>query len=172
MRLALTPHPETPCEAISAIEVVCERASRLLYRATGDIRRLVLPTAAASARADELWRTTCFEAFMRPGGGEGYLEFNFAPSGEWAAYRFAGYRIGMTPLAIAPPRIALTATDAALELSVALDPPLAGPARLALSAVIEEAGGRRSYWALAHPPGKPDFHHPAGFVCEIAPESR
>jgi hypothetical protein len=25
--------------------------------------------------------------------------------------------------------------------------------------VIEETNGRKSYWALAHPPGKPDFHH-------------
>src|SRR3546814_3736372 len=33
-------------------------------------------------------------------------------------------------------------------------------AKLALSAVIEELDGTKSYWALAHPPGKPDFHHP------------
>jgi len=36
--------------------------------------------------------------------------------------------------------------------------------RLAVSAVIEELDGRISYWALAHPPGKPDFHHADGFV--------
>ena len=28
--------------------------------------------------------------------------------------------------------------------------------RLGLSAVIEETNGRKSYWALAHPPGKPE----------------
>jgi hypothetical protein len=41
------------------------------------------------------------------------------------------------------------------------------PARLGLSAVIEEANGRKSYWALAHPPGKPDFHHSDCFVLEL-----
>jgi hypothetical protein len=39
--------------------------------------------------------------------------------------------------------------------------------RLAVSAVIEESDGRISYWALAHPPGKPDFHHADGFVVAL-----
>jgi hypothetical protein len=37
--------------------------------------------------------------------------------------------------------------------------------------VLEEDGGALSgalsYWALRHPPGKPDFHHPAGFALEL-----
>jgi len=41
------------------------------------------------------------------------------------------------------------------------------PWRLSLSAVIEQADGRLSYWALAHPPGKPDFHRADCFTCEI-----
>lgn len=31
--------------------------------------------------------------------------------------------------------------------------------KLGLSAIIEEEDGQKSYWALAHPPGKADFHH-------------
>jgi hypothetical protein len=34
--------------------------------------------------------------------------------------------------------------------------------------VIEDIGGGRSYWALAHPAGKPDFHHADGFTIELA----
>ena len=34
--------------------------------------------------------------------------------------------------------------------------------RVSITAVIEEKGGRKSYWALAHPPGRPDFHHADG----------
>jgi hypothetical protein len=42
---------------------------------------------------------------------------------------------------------------------------------VALSAVIEDNRGMLSYWALKHPPGKPDFHHRDGFALEIeAPE--
>jgi len=42
-----------------------------------------------------------------------------------------------------------------------------GAMRLALSAVIEEERGRLSYWALRHPPGKPDFHHPDAFALAL-----
>jgi hypothetical protein len=48
-------------------------------------------------------------------------------------------------------------------------PPL--PWRYGLSAVIEEEGGNLSYWAIAHPEGKPDFHAPACFVGELAAPS-
>ena len=34
--------------------------------------------------------------------------------------------------------------------------------------VIEELDGTKSYWALAHPPGKPDFHHPDCFALTLA----
>ena len=43
------------------------------------------------------------------------------------------------------------------------------PWPVSLSAVIEETSGRKSYWALAHPPGKPDFHHPDSFACVLEP---
>jgi hypothetical protein len=39
--------------------------------------------------------------------------------------------------------------------------------RLGLSAVIEDIDGRLSYWALKHPPGKPDFHHPDSFALDV-----
>jgi len=41
------------------------------------------------------------------------------------------------------------------------------PEKLGLSAVIEEIDGTKSYWALAHPPGKPDFHHPDCFALTL-----
>jgi hypothetical protein len=40
---------------------------------------------------------------------------------------------------------------------------------LALSAVVEDEHGGLSYWALKHPPGKPDFHHPDLFVLHLPP---
>jgi hypothetical protein len=43
----------------------------------------------------------------------------------------------------------------------------AGRLAIGLSAVIEEQDGRLSYWALRHPPGKPDFHYPEAFALEL-----
>jgi hypothetical protein len=43
----------------------------------------------------------------------------------------------------------------------------AGVLRVALAAVVEDYRGQLSYWALEHPPGKPDFHHPDSFSIEL-----
>jgi hypothetical protein len=173
MRRALKVHLESRCDAVTAVtvEVARPRAGGLLlsYEVAGAIGELRLPPTAAPARADELWRHTCFEAFIRPAAGEDYFELNFAPSTQWAAYRFDGYRSGMRAAEIAVPRIEVQSVSRRLTLQSALDldafPP--GPWTLGLSAVIEEASGRLSYWALVHPPGRPDFHHADCFACEI-----
>jgi hypothetical protein len=39
---------------------------------------------------------------------------------------------------------------------------------LGLSAVLEENDGTKSYWALAHPGDKPDFHAPGCFAARLA----
>lgn len=174
MRLALKVHPDFPSDAVSGIDVDVERVSDelvLRYRLAGDVARLAIPPPAAPHRTDELWRHTCFEAFLQPEPGDAYIELNFAPSTQWAAYRFTRCREGMAPADIAAPRIELAATETALELVVRLDlaslalPP--GPCRVALSAVIEQTDGAKSYWALAHPPGRPDFHHRSSFACAL-----
>lgn len=174
VRLTLKCHPETPCGAVRAIEVEVSRSSSgfyLTYRLTGTIADLAIPAPAASQRRDELWRRTCFEAFLRADGEAGYCEFNFAPSTEWAAYGFGGYRSGMHDLPGIAPQIVAESAANRFTLRVTLNPGL--PAHLAwhlgLSAVIEEAGGRKSYWALAHPPGAPDFHHEDCFALQLPP---
>ena len=58
--------------------------------------------------------------------------------------------------------------SAMLEMERMLAKPIDRPWRLGLSAVIEERSGRLSYWALAHPPGAPDFHHRDCFALELA----
>ena len=177
MRLPLRPHPDMPGEAVTAIEVTLERPAvdrlRLTYAVHGQTDDLRLPAPAASLRTDGLWRTTCFEAFVRAEGDPSYRELNFSPSGEWAAYALRDYRDPNRRDAVLPtsPEIQLAVLKASgLELRVDLHvdlPP--GPCRLNLAAVIEERDGALSYWALAHPPGDPDFHDPACFTLELPP---
>lgn len=178
MRQALRLHPESRCAAVTEIEVEALRPDPgqllLRYVVAGKISDLVLPAPSPSTRSDGLWRRSCFEAFVRAAPGSAYYEFNFAPSTQWAAYRFSDYREGMAVASeIGAPRIEIRSTDTNFELRTALAleslPSLPGDAlwRLGLSAVIEEAGGRKSYWALAHPPGKADFHHSDCFACTL-----
>jgi hypothetical protein len=127
-------------------------------------------------RSHELWRHTCFEAFVRAPVGSVYYEFNFAPSTQWAAYRFGSYRSGMfVAIDVGVPIIEVQSSPdrCTLQATLALDrlPALPRHAgwRLGLSAVVEEAEHHLSYWALMHPPGKPDFHHADCFVHELSP---
>ncbi len=182
MRRALRAHPATDRGAVVRIEAdIRRRRPRTLvlaYELAGDPGKLRIPARAPPMRADGLWRRTCFEAFLMLEDG-GYLELNLSPSGRWAAYRFEGYRAGMAPLEPFPaPKIAFARTAEGLTLNAALELPELpglsdnGPWRLGLAAVIEDADGNIGYWALAHPPGKPDFHHADSFACEVrAPEA-
>lgn len=172
MDVSLIPHPASPPRAISAVEVVAEirrGISLLTYRVSGGPVRL--PLAAAPVRTDGLWQTTCFELFVKPAAGEVYFEFNFSPSTAWAAYRFDGYRADMASLSLPTPRI--DPTDEGVRVAIDLGTLPDVDCLAAMNAVIEEADGTKSYWALAHPdPDKPDFHHPDCFVLELpAPQA-
>lgn len=149
-------------------------ALALTYALKGELSRLRIPPPGPPRRTDRLWEHTCFEAFISVKGDPAYREFNFAPSGEWVAYAFRRYR-EREPLAEEgpAPKIAVRRAGSGLELDAVIDPdrlPAIAPGarlRLALSAVIEEEDGTISYWALRHPPGKPDLHHPDAFALEI-----
>jgi len=180
MRQSLTLHPNSVCFPAACIEVEVARphADRLAlsYFLTGNMNDIRMPPVMPAERSDELWRHTCFEAFVRASSGAGYYEFNFAPSTQWAAYRFSSYRSGMSVATeIGPPPIDVRSSpdcytlQTSLELDRLSDLPRKALWRLGLSALIEDTGGHKSYWALAHPPGKPDFHHADCFAHEFSP---
>jgi hypothetical protein len=145
----------------------------LSYVLDADLERLRIPQARAAHRADELWTHTCFEAFLRVTGTAGYCELNFAPSRAWAMYRFSARREGMALISARPPQIDVSRTSTGVTLVATVfwddligkEPPLT--LRMAAAAVLEDDGGTLSYWALRHPPGKPDFHHADSFALEL-----
>jgi hypothetical protein len=177
MRQTLRLHPDSSCVAVTRIgaEVLRSQGDNLTfaYVVTGTIRDLAVPPMAASTRTDELWRHTCFEAFVRSSQSAAYYEFNFAPSTQWAAYRFSGYRTDLcVATEIDAPQITVRSNPERYVLQASLElgqlPFSRGSTlRVGLSAVIEEISGRRSYWALVHPPGKADFHHSDSFALEV-----
>jgi hypothetical protein len=175
---ALTGHFSTPGGAARGIDarVEVDESGRIVFRyllraQTSSVR---VPPAQPAERADGLWRHTCFEAFVSVPGAAGYYELNFAPSRQWAVYRFDAYRKGGSSVRLdAPPEISVRCYEDRLEVDAAVHArdlsALAGSRciKLGLSAVVEEEDGRLSYWALKHAPGKPDFHNPRGFALEL-----
>ena len=172
--LTLACHPQTPCQAIRGVDAVMAAAPgnilTLAFVLECDLSRLRIPEPRSSRRAGGLWQHTCFEVFVMAEDGPGYREFNFSPSGEWAVYAFRSYRDG-GELEIEPaPGIVVRRSMNRLELNAEICQdclPPARPLRLGLSAVMEDADGELSYWALRHPPGKPDFHHTDAFALQL-----
>jgi len=175
----LAPHPACSCDAIRRFGVSIEPSSlpeelAIRYRIDGDIGRLRLAEPGFARRSDGLWQHSCFEAFLRADANDSYYEFNGAPSGEWAVYRFAGRRSDRASPGIPAPRIAFRRLPDACELSaripIAALPELAGAPAIhaGLAAVVEDLDGRLSWWALAHGGDQPDFHDPATFLLQVA----
>ena len=171
-------HPDTPCTAVKSIEasIHCEQGNVLtvIYLLTGIVEQLRVPADGPARRADNLWQHTCFELFIGAKNDAEYYEFNFCPSGEWQAYEFRNYRDGGPLQADGhEPKITVRRGIETLELSAVLSldflPGMHSDLSLwiGLSAVVEDGNGRLSYWALKHPPGKPDFHHTDAFAVEI-----
>lgn len=174
--LELIAHPSFPPREVTRIAAsVSQKDPRWLqirWRIEG-AGAVEIPPFAGRRRADGLWRTTCFELFCadRDGDGAGYAEFNFSPSEAWAAYDFDGYREGMRerPMAGAPTISWRGGRSNLAILDVAIARSAVPSGALGISAVIEEVGGAKSFWALAHPPCDPDFHHRTCFAATLAP---
>lgn len=168
-------HPDTPAKTVDGFTVEVERHAKyriwIRYHVEAPVVALELGFPRESQRRDDLWKTTCFEAFVKEAGNPGYLEFNFAPSSEWAAYSFADYRESMEELPTpTPPALGNDASQShfALESTFELPNAFAGKdLLLAITAVIEERDGTKSYWSLAYPAGAPDFHHPDCFTLHL-----
>jgi hypothetical protein len=177
-QMPLVAHPTTQSGAIESLDVQLSVPSpgilTLGYTLRADMSRLRVGPEGVPGPADDLWKHTCFEAFVQPAGSLGYYEFNFSPTRQWAVYRFDSYRKGMTPMDMAnPPNISIRRAPDCLDLQATFRLPIsagidaAQRPKLALTAVVEEDSGRLCYWSARHPQGKPDFHHPDGFVFEF-----
>jgi len=188
MRLELIAHPAAAAEGRVAVELVAQQnALRVVYEIES-VDVIILPSrrAAVVQRCDELWRHTCCELFAAPvalvamAQGGAYREFNFSPSGDWAAYAFDSPRCGMRPLALdEAPRVKQSARTAvtpigersrpALDLSVEVELPRSAVVDYPFlwPTVILETTLGISYWALRHYGPQADFHRVENLLTAI-----
>ena len=140
------------------------------YELRGELAAVALPGGAEPPlRRHGLWEETCLEFFLAPKNSPRYWEFNLSPAGDWNVYAFESYRRGMQEEpAFATLPFKVGQAPAALVLSLQVD--LAGliptgeNLEAAISAVIRGQDGGVTYWALAHPGPKPDFHRREAFL--------
>ena len=176
MQAVLTPHPISKKSLVRAISVEWERKGEgniwLRYHIEVDAADIKLPSLVTiPKRKDGLWETTCFEMFVHARESERYAEYNFSPSSNWAAYQFSAHREGMKSLELSDiPEISIDLDNGhmAVEITTGLPNNMRGAdLPMGISAIIEESSGQKSYWALAHPSGEPDFHHQDCFAAKL-----
>jgi hypothetical protein len=178
MQFNLVPHPATPpsdpelkvwANIDHAASLGSTATTNIWFGVGGPMERFVIPDGEPE-RGDDLWQSTCFEAFLREVGKKAYREWNFAPSGQWAAYDFSGQRKGKKDSNLESEPYVRTEDNFtwwALGATIAVDAEQKW--ELGLSVILEEKDGTKSYWALAHPQGsdKPDFHDAACFAAHL-----
>lgn len=174
----LTCHPAHPPLLVRGMEArfigFDDTWVRMRWKILG-AAKLMVPAFSGKGRADELWKTTCFELFLQEPGGDGYVELNLSPSERWNVYDFTGQREGMSerPMPREPDCSMRKGSDMAIfDAAIPASGLPSRPWRCGMTAVIEEEGGVKSYWALAHgDAAAPDFHDPACFTHEVAAPS-
>ncbi|WP_068639398.1 DOMON-like domain-containing protein [Thauera butanivorans] len=185
--VGLRPHPSTtpaaPADSASPVGMLLatmyalpEGGAVFEFKLDGSrLDAIRIPLEAEPGAADELWKHTCFEAFVGVQGEAGYREFNFSPSGQWAIYDFHAPRErNMDFRADAGPSIRFErdGDTAWLEARVpAAALPVVAPGTdldIGLAAVVERSDGKLEYWAVSHPAPQPDFHARNGFVLALA----
>lgn len=165
-------HPQTPPLGVSRIELgwtVLPDGRLMLRWKVENAQHLVVPPFGGKGRADGLWEHTCFEVFLK-NKGTSYRELNFSPSERWAAYSFGRYREETEELEIATPPTITAGKGLHMFICTVMMPAtiLDGERLAGVTAVIEETGGHKSYWALAHTADVPDFHRADSFTLAVA----
>ena len=171
-----------------------EHGVTLRYLWLGSSSAIIWPQRGAGGvqglqpeRRDFLWHHTCAEWFIGETGSPAYIEFNFSPSGHWAAYRFADYRQSLGDLEWAgpPPEIDFSLEPQRAELCAKVPwtafTIFAGATvrqwQLGFTCVVERrngsspdgaaiadtSSGSLEYWAVTHPRAQPEFHDRRGF---------
>ena len=118
-------------------------------------------------RRDDLWKETCFEAFLCNEESKGYVEFNGSPNGNWNAYAFRDYREGMdlVPFLDLPTSQVLNKNETCIEMEWRLPLEIFKNkiSTIGLTVVLKTTEGT-IYWALKHVGERPDFHLRSSFI--------
>jgi hypothetical protein len=115
-------------------------------------------------RGDELWKTTCLEAFWGVPDQTAYWELNLSPSQQlWNLYHFEDYRKPQPPQRSED--FELKDISATLEkLTCVLIPKVTLPKVEASLSAIVRGSQNTHYFALKHAGTKADFHLRASFT--------
>lgn len=128
-------------------------------------------------RANELWKITCIEFFIKSTSEKKYWEFNISPLGFWNFYELDDYRSNLNESSLCEP-VQFTFSviknqNLTFNLLININslinyyPYIIQNGLLSITSVIRWKNNTTSYLALKHAENKPDFHSDIGFFISI-----
>ncbi len=174
---SLVPFPDVHIPEIAISGKIARQKNTLsvYFSITGKTEQILFPEPTAhAARKDDLWKATCFEFFIAIPHKPFYWEFNMSPSGDWNIYHMDAYRrVGFreeTRIQRLPFSVRKKPGYISLESSVELSSIISTehPIEVGITSVIHGNDGQETYWALAHPNPRPDFHLRESFILLLA----
>tara|TARA_B110000263_G_scaffold243136_1_gene249482 strand:- start:174 stop:734 length:561 start_codon:yes stop_codon:yes gene_type:complete len=160
MKLELVPF--APVAAIDSVICTIEAindpaAMNISFLINGDLNQICWPDDVQTN--DALWKHTCFEYFIAAVDEAHYYEFNQAPSGAWASYRFGRYRTDMTISDnIVADKFLMSLDEKTCDVQLEVAFPHISEFLLGLAVILEDTNAQLHYFSLSHPRDKPDFH--------------
>jgi hypothetical protein len=117
-------------------------------------------------RQQELWKHTCFEAFLRVEGRSEYFEINISPGLGWNVYEFQSYRKPQPPTesqGLVPEKILWK--DSVLEAHFQHSWKSGIQINASVCSILN-VSEQTFYFSQKHSSQKPDFHQPDSFSLE------
>ena len=142
----------------------------LSYSICGNIPDIIIPgienftlnNKSYYQRRDELWKSTCFEFFIKEKNNKSYSEINVSPDYYYNVYSFNDYRTGMKQEnSLSLKNIEKIKKDKKFILHFIIEseiPFKTDSLFVNISSVIQYSNGKTEYWALKHPKQRADFH--------------
>lgn len=137
---------------------------KIKYLLSGDVDQINLPNLSNSPqRSNFLWKESCFEFFISHKNKQEYLEFNFAPTGNWNCSLFDDYLLGMRDYRLVENVVINTKKEQKMfELTAQFnikDFISDDDMFINLSTILKMNSGNKLHYALIHGTNKPDFHN-------------
>lgn len=145
-----------------------KKSISLSFTLQGELEEYFFEEPRAKKRANELWRTTCFELFLANRENEDYYELNFSSSLAWNFYHLSAYRAEVQEVELLfEPQIEIHIKENVFQVSFEVEVEACFLEQFNLynvASILLTKENKRTFWSEKHLTAVPDFHHRDNFL--------
>ncbi len=164
-KISFAPHSEILLDA--DLQLISADCIEVLFKWQDKSKQIIFAEGPVAGRFHELWKQTCFEAFVQPVGDSKYFEINLNTHKAWNVYEFENYREPQPPVECAAADVIdVQIKEDFLRARIKFNKMEFKKLKVSLCAVLNLKETGTTYWSFQHVDAKPNFHHFGSFVIE------